>query len=95
MADESPVQVVWNRVFAMGEWRDHWRASLVQPFRSKDFALVQRSGEAWNVEVFPRGRIGIGLTVHQARFASMARAQASVERWARSHWRIIERWPDQ
>lgn len=95
MADESPVQVEWNQVFALGEWRDHWRASLVAPYRSRDFALVQRSGDRWNVEVFPRGRIGIGLPVHQATFASKARAQASVERWARSHWKAVEPWPDQ
>lgn len=95
MSDDEPVQVVWNQVYALGELREHWRASLVKPFRSRDFALVMRSGEAWRVEVFPRGRIGIGLPVHHATFRGKDRAQRCVERWARYHWQAIERWPGQ
>ncbi len=91
MSDHVVIQ--WDQPKVSGVTLEaRWYGHVVDPVKTIQYALVAQSIQGqWYACVWPKGRLSDGPEFY-AKYASLWKAKAQLERWTRCHWRTIPLW---
>ena len=80
------VTIEWARIGMDGIPRDHYLGRLVEPYVSRGFVSILKSGSEWRVVL---NATGSSQDTRSVRYASLDKAFSHVETWTRRHYKRI------